>query len=95
MVVQNSVSAVTKADKNNKINEVRAHVPPMHSISYEKYSMCNTKRHGLTIVALPVEEMSSCWRSEASPSVTAPLNKVEISAPHFSVGLACHLYPYR
>lgn len=48
-----------------------------------------------TTVALPVEEMSSCWRSEASPSVTVPLNKVEISAPHFSVGLAVHLYPYR
>lgn len=48
-----------------------------------------------TTVALPVEEMSSCWQSEASPSVTVPLNKVEISAPHFSVGLAFHLYPYR
>lgn len=83
-----------KADKND--NEVQAHVLPMYSISNELYINVQYKETpNATIVALPVEEMSSCWRSEASPSVTVPLNTVEISAPHFSVGLAVHLYPYR
>lgn len=83
-----------KADKND--NEVQAHVLPMYSISNELYINVQYKETpNATIVTLPVEEMSSCWRSEASPSVTVPLNKVEISAPHFSVGLAVHLYPYR
>lgn len=81
-----------KADKND--NEVQAHELPMYmySISNELYINVQYKETpNATSVALPVEEMSSCWRSAASPSVTVPLNKVEISAPHFSVGLAVHL----